>query len=90
MSLDKIVPTANCMFDTIKNTNILEKMKDKKAFNEWLNCLVTMNRMMIDEWTTAEGKDKEELIRQTETLFSLAITKKLLNEIAEHGKEEAF
>ncbi len=31
MSLDKILPTANCMFDTIKNTNILEKMKDKQA-----------------------------------------------------------
>lgn len=81
MSLDKIVPTANCMFDTIKNTNILEKMKDKRAFNEWLNCLATMNRMMIDEWTTATGKDKEELIRKTEILFAQAITHKLMKEL---------
>lgn len=81
MSLDKIMPTANSMFDTIGNTNILEKMKDKKAFDEWTKCLFTMNRMMIDEWTTAEGKEKEELIRQTEALFSLAITNKLMKEM---------
>jgi len=81
MSLDKIMPTANSMFDTISNTNILEKMKDKQAFDEWTKCLFTMNRMMIDEWTTAEGREKEDLIKQTEILFSLAISKKLLKEM---------